>query len=84
MKRITEVELSDGSVIECSYFELGMTVSQLKEVVNKWPEIDMYGKQSVVRITTEIGVSHLVKYANPLNFTNGTVHLLLEADILDD
>ena len=84
MKRVTEVELWAGVTVECSYFEFGMTVSQLKEVVNKWPETDMYGNQCQVRITTEIGVSHIVKYANPLSFENGTAHLLLESDILDD
>ena len=84
MKKVTEVELPDGSIIECSYFELGMTVRQLKEVVNKWSDTDMYGNQCQVRITTEIGVSHLVKYANPLSFTNGTAHLLLESDIMEE
>ena len=64
-------------------FRNGMTIAELKEVVNAWPEILDNGEPAEVWIGCGNGLSNIVKEVWPLNNRNGKADMLLEPEMLD-
>jgi hypothetical protein len=51
-------------------FENGLTVRELKELINDWPETDKYGEDCEVWIETGKNLSSQVTLVSPLNMRN--------------
>ncbi len=77
MQESTEQNQKSLSV---KYFPKGLTVKELKEIVNSWPEVNDEGEPTEVWVGNDHHSSQVTEVW-PLNVRNGKGDLLLEMPI---
>lgn len=60
----------------------GMTVAELKQLINGWPEADEYGEPCEVWVAGSNGLSNQIKSSAPLNVRSNEDDSLQWSDIL--
>ena len=66
--------------MKTKYFENGLTVRELKELIKDWPEVNYCGEECEVWIADRSGLSNAVKEVSPLNLRENEG--ILAADII--
>lgn len=53
--------------VSVTYFNDGLTVAELRKLIEHWPDVDKDGEPYTVWISTGEGLSSMVKTVSPLN-----------------